>query len=341
MRVMAQEPRASDIIVRLGPSKFCARLRPCFCQFVKRRASDRIRACFFALASVLSLVAQAEPSEADPAQFDMPVTVTIEGYAGHAMEPFLSRDGQWLFFNNRNQPQDQTDIHLAERISDTRYRYVGLLSGANSTELDGVPSMDRNGVFVFVSPRAYDSSRNTLWQGWFQDGQITDVRELAGTFSRQEPLWLNIDAEISADGQSLYFVESRWRLIRGGVRSADILLARRTADGAFDQITGEAELFDRINTDSLEFAPAVTEDELTLYFTRVDEAALRDGVDAGFGIFVATRVAREDPFEEPRRIEAIRGYVEAPTVAPGDCAILFHKRVDGTFVIQRAERKIC
>ncbi|MGB0498303.1 MAG: hypothetical protein ACPGID_08180 [Rubricella sp.] len=293
------------------------------------------------LLAALALSVAASGAVADPSDFHTPVTVGIEGYSGHAMEPFLSRDGRWLFFNTRNQPQDQTDLHLAERIDDTLYRYLGPLDGANSDALDGVPSMDASGTFFFVSPRAYDTSRNTLWQGRFAAGEVTDIRELEGDFSRREPIWLNIDAEISADGQTLYYVESRWRLLRGGIASANLLLARRMPDGSFARVPSVEDPFTAINSDLLEFAPAITEDELTLYFTRVDEAALREGVDRGFGIFVATRHSTAEPFGHPRRIAAITGYVEAPTIAPGDCAILFHKRIDGTFVIQRAERRDC
>ena len=36
------------------------------------------------------------------AAFDTPRIVTIQGYGDDAMEPFLSRDGKLLFFNNLN-----------------------------------------------------------------------------------------------------------------------------------------------------------------------------------------------------------------------------------------------
>lgn len=39
--------------------------------------------------------------------FADPERVTIQGYDGDAMEPFLSRDGRFLLFNNRNDPPEK------------------------------------------------------------------------------------------------------------------------------------------------------------------------------------------------------------------------------------------
>lgn len=290
-------------------------------------------ACAFAFAAVAAAVG--------PADFDAPVAVEIVGYDDHAMEPFVSRDGAWLFFNNRNQPTDQTDLHVASRIDARRFRYIGPLEGANSDELDGVPSMDEEGRFYFISPRAYDETRNTLWRGRFAAGAVSGVEQLEGDASRNRPLWLNMDAEISADGRTLYFVENRWRLLGRGPRSSDILVARRDDSGAFLRLPDAEKILERINTDLLEFAPAVSADERTLYFTRVDRDALRQGAEEGFGIFVATRGSRDVPFGPPQRIDAINGYVEAPSVSPDGCALYFHRLEDGIFRIRMARRSGC
>lgn len=107
--------------------------------------------------------------------FSAPSPVEIAGYAGDAMEPFVTRDGRWLLFNTRNGPKDQTDLMLARRIDDTHFAFVGPLAGANSSSLDGVASVDRSGHFFFVSNRDYDRTGNTLWSGSFADGQVRDV----------------------------------------------------------------------------------------------------------------------------------------------------------------------
>ena len=47
-----------------------------------------------------------EPSEYTA--FGNPQRVTIQGYNDHAMEPFITRDGRYLFFNNLNDPAVNT-----------------------------------------------------------------------------------------------------------------------------------------------------------------------------------------------------------------------------------------
>ena len=282
---------------------------------------------------------QSGDSETLAHAYNNPETVEISGYVGHAMEPFLSRDGEWLFFNNRNQPGDQTDLFYARRVTDIRFEFVGSLTEANSTDLDGVASMDADNHFYFVSPRNYEETRNTLWQGHFADGAIEDVEPVRGDVSKGKALWLNMDAEISADGRTLYFTDNRWRLFGGGIKSSTLEAARRMEDGRFERLTQNP--FINLNSDKLEFAPATTADELTVYFTRVDTRALKQGDESGFGLFVATRPSRAEPFGAPSRIQSIKGYVEGPTVSPDGCAIYFHQRVGEIFKIRRAERRAC
>ena len=281
------------------------------------------------------------PAHAAPEEFDTPLLVRIEGYEDNAMEPFVSRDGEWLFFNNRNEPEDQTDLHYARRVNDREFVYQGLIQDANSTSLDGVASLDTRGNFYFISPRNYENSRNTLWQGRFQSGRLTDLQEVGGDISRYKPLWLNMDAEISANGNRLYVVENEWRLFGGGIKSSNIFVARRARNGEFFRTSQLDQIMTAINTSDLEYAPALTPDELTLYFTRVDPLLARKGDNSAFGIWVAQRSNVNDPFGAPVKIEAIEGFVEAPTIAEDGCAIYFHQKVRDVFRIMRADRTDC
>src|SRR5271165_3074338 len=61
--------------------------------------------------------------------FGPPQDVTLEGYTGDAMEPFLTRDGKYLLFNNSNQPPTNTNLQWAERIDDLRFVYRGEIAG--------------------------------------------------------------------------------------------------------------------------------------------------------------------------------------------------------------------
>ncbi len=279
---------------------------------------------------------------AGPADFSSPQPVEITGYDGHAMEPFLSRDGKHLFFNNLNDPSVQTDIHFARRVSDLKFKYLGRLPGVNSGMLDGVPSMDDEGYLYFVSPRSYDDTRNTIWKGWFVGGEVIEVGQIRGTVSRDKNRWLNMDAEISADGRSLYFTENQWKRGKnGGPKTSDIYVARKNSTGAFIRQPDSEAIFENINTKLLEFAPATSRDELTLYFTRLDPKKVKRKINEAFGLYVATRTDIRSAFGVPRRISTINGYVEAVTLAPDDCSIYFHKRTGEQFRIHQARKLDC
>ena len=121
----------------------------------------------------------ATPAPADEG-FASPQRVAIRGYAGDAMEPFITRDGRYLFFNNRNDPRVDTDLHYAERVDDLTFDYRGELKGANSPALDGVASMDRDGNLFFISTRSYAQTQATLYRGRFRAGRVNGVELVPG-----------------------------------------------------------------------------------------------------------------------------------------------------------------
>jgi hypothetical protein len=87
--------------------------------------------------------------------------VQISEYDGSAMEPYISCDGRYLFFNNRNEPAEQTDILFAEKSGDDAFPFLGPPPGVNQPPpvLDAVPSMDARGE-LFFSPRAATKRRS-------------------------------------------------------------------------------------------------------------------------------------------------------------------------------------
>src|ERR1700704_4977085 len=78
-------------------------------------------------------------------EFGEPIKVTVNGYSGNLMEPFLSRDGTILLFNNLNGLPENTNLHWATKINDTTFLYKGEISGVNTTFLEGVPTLDSTG----------------------------------------------------------------------------------------------------------------------------------------------------------------------------------------------------
>ncbi len=124
--------------------------------------------------------------------FQHPIEITLTGYDGEAMGPFISRDGQYLFFNNLNNPEVNTNLHWCSRINDTVFQYEGELNRINTPALEGVPTMDQNGIFYYVFTGEYNETLSTIYTGIFTDGNIDDIT-LVDNISRLEGGWVNFD----------------------------------------------------------------------------------------------------------------------------------------------------
>jgi Tol biopolymer transport system component len=264
-------------------------------------------------------------SEPAPLQFANPRRVALRGYDDHAMEPALSRDGRYLFFNNSNDPSVNTNLHWAERLDDLTFEYRGEIDGVNTAALEGVPSMDLRNVFYFVSTRSYDQTASTLFRGSFSNGAVSGV-ELVRGVSAEAPGQVNFDAEISPDGDALYFVDSRFG--SSGPLTADIKVALRTG-AIFER--AKSDLLQKINTDALEYAPAVSASGLEIFFTRAESDTP--------AIYAAWRASASDPFGSPEKITAATGFVEAPSLSADEKSLYYHKKEAGIFVLYRLSRE--
>jgi hypothetical protein len=261
-------------------------------------------------------------------EFANPQPVAIAGYQGHAMEPFISRDGRYLLFNNLNDPSENTDLHWAERITATSFRYGGKIEGVNTAALEGVPTLDRNGTLYFVSPRSYKETLSTIYRAKFDRGRASGV-ELVKGLSLMKPGIVNFDVEISPDGQLLYGVDGD--LTGGPVpKTADLFVARRVGD-RFERLPDSARIMTNVNTSALEYAAAISSDGLELFFTRMTRALFWHKLT----IEHATRSSADEPFGPSR---TIAGFVEAPTVEGDGKGLYYHQKVDGIHRIYRASR---
>lgn len=284
----------------------------------------------FALAFLASCASSPDRSQPESRLYAHPQRVAIVGYEGHAMEPFLSRDGRYLLFNNLNDPAVDTNLHYAERVDDLTFRYRGELAGANTPALDGVPTLDRRNNLYFVSLRSYESSLSTIHHGVFSHGRVAGVALVPG-LSRKEARQVNFDVDVSPDGNTLYFVDARFG--RGGPETADLVVAQRQGE-SFVRRPDSAVLLQHVNTDALEYAPCISADGLTLLFTR----ARLSLVGGSVAIYMAQRTRSTEPFGPPVRLAALDGLVEAPTFTPDERAIYFHRKDGARYVIYRASR---
>lgn len=117
-------------------------------------------------------------------------------------------------------------------------------------------------------------------------------------------------------------------------KSADIFVARRVGE-RFERLANSTELMAPINTAALEYAPAISTDELELFFTPMTGALFWRKLT----IMHATRASKDLPFGQPREIAAISGFVEAPTVSSDGRELYYHKKIDGKHRIYRVTRQ--
>jgi hypothetical protein len=290
------------------------------------RIFERTTVCILALAAAIFCTLTNHAAAAPKAPVKKAEPVRIDGYADEAMEPFVSRDGRFLFFNTRNDPGANTNLHFAE-VNDVGFTYRGILYGTISYDLDAVATMAADGRFCFVSPRDYRRTRVSVLCGVFDgkkvNGTIPQPKMATDRIGR-----LVFDVEMSADAQTMVFAEGTFSG-EPVPDEADLYLAVLTQRG-YERVPGGAKPFVNINTGSLEYAPGLSADGLTLYFTRLGGIwPFRSP-----SIYRATRNSPDQPFGKPVAVKGISGFVEGPSVGP-DGSLYFHKKVGGRFQIWR------
>ena len=267
--------------------------------------------------------------------FQHPKKVSIIGLNFSAMEPFISRDGLYLFFNSdKDDPHGANkDIYYAERIDDLTFRYKGEVKGINTSVVDGVPTMDRDNNFYYVSVKNYDMEHDftTVYRGKFSDGHVRDIQALP-ELSLRSPGWLNMDIEISADGLTLYSTQTWFG--DGPPPTKSYFFSASLKGDKFIADKNSADIFKNINTDDLEYAASISSDDLEIFFTRGSNFH-------SFPKFASFRATRSDvnaPFSNPEPIKAITGFAEAPAVTDEGKLIYYHKKDKGRFYIYALER---
>jgi len=259
--------------------------------------------------------------------------VEIEGYKDDAMEPCISLDGKYLFFNNSNEKAD-THIYFAKRIAGNRFHYEGLLTGTRSKSRDMAPSIDRKNHIYFTSLRSFDADRKSIYSGTWHPNQVSNVSAVGGDISPKEPFVVNMDSCISPDGNILILSRAVFLFSKNPGKS-DLLIASRALDGTFYLNRLLQNTIKALNTSALEYAPAITDDLRELYFTRCH----KDGNEPVFETMVARRAHLDQPFGPPQRLSAIEGFAEAPSLTLDKRELFYHKRIGNVFRICMVTRK--
>jgi len=260
------------------------------------------------------------PASNDYTAFNNPQLVTINSYTSDAMEPFISRDGQYLFFNSNTGGATDKDIYYATRVDDTTFQNQGPITAINSTAVDGTPTEDAAKNFYYVSLVSYNGTTNlnTLYSGTWNGSTVTGITPLS-SLTLSPPL-LFFDIEVSPDGSTLYLSAGAFP----GPSAADIVIAVNSG-GGFTLDSNSASIMANVNTtDKLEYAPAISANGLELFFTRFDPNTSQAR------IYRAVRSDTSSAFGIPQLVSAITGFVEGPAFSPDEKSLYYHRLNTGT-----------
>jgi hypothetical protein len=306
-----------------------------------RRKTARLVALALVLAATLAVFSpgglswSAQVSQSRQASkhnaFTDPQMVTIQGYSGSAMEPFISEDGKYLLFNTSNVAPSIPALEFATRTGARTFRYRGEVDGANqSGYLSGTPSMDDNGNLYFVSTRSYAQTLSTVYSGHFACGTVTGVHVVPG-ISGGALGTVDFDVEVSPDGSTLYVSVGHFD---GGPPTSASLAIFDKVGNSFVPDPRSAKILGAVNeAGMLTYAASISTNGLELFFTRANP----QGGDTDIYRAVRSRVGRA--FGHVQRVAAATGFVEAPALSADSTTLYYHKLVGSTFQIWTVTRR--
>jgi hypothetical protein len=298
--------------------------------YLKMTRNISIFITLFTVAIFLSCTSNDENSQTVYPKFGSEIEVKIKGLTFDAMEPFISPNGDYLFFNNLNDGIN-TKLYYATKINDSTFNYIGELTGANQTtapHLDAVADMDVNGNFYWTSTRDYPNELNNLFYGTFSAGNINNIGRVQGDFNMNTPGWLIMDHGISLDGQCLYFNNARFDADNCvGPCETTIGIAKKVNASTFNTRANSESILQNINdADFIYYAPCVSSDNLELYYTRYLKGKITS--ETVFEICVAVRPDSLSEFSKPKVLfsEFISNLIEAPTLTVNKNIIYYHQK---------------
>jgi hypothetical protein len=274
--------------------------------------------------------------------FSSEIEVTITGLSFDAMEPFVSPNGNYLFFNNLNDGIN-TKLYYATKVNDSAFNYEGELIGTNQAatpHLDAVADMDSNGNFYWTSTRNYPTELENLFHGTFNAGSVSEIERVKGDFNMNIPGWLVMDHGISLDGQFLYFSNARFDDTVCVVPCETTLgIAKKNNASTFSTLSNSASILQNINdANYIYYAPCISSDNLELYYTRYLKGQITSSTV--FEICVAVRNSASSEFSIPRVLfsEVISNLIEAPTLTVDKSIIYYHQKTTDSHKIMMRYR---
>ncbi len=292
----------------------------------------------FTLAVILFFSCKKQPADIIDTEFGDEIPVTILGYDGDAMEPFITKDDKYLLFNS-NSDDNGKDLYYARKINDSTFQFLGKIYGTNTAYVDANPSMTRDSVLFFITTRALDSSNVTVYYGQFANGTVNQVFPIQGTVTPGEAYWFNMGVEVTAGGETLFVSTAKFRPGENFPYLGDIHYAVKQGD-QYNIPDNEPEILQNINTDeAIEYAGELSADGKELFYSQLTLSN-----PPKFKLYHAKRTSTDEPFGKPALIPAPfagdeYAFVEAPTLSADGKRLYYHKLSDGKFRIFMVKRK--
>ncbi len=266
-------------------------------------------------------------------QFGPEIKVAIARLTFDAMEPFISPDGNTLFFNSLN-AGGNTNLYYATRVSDSAFNYMGMVGGTydpSPGHLDAVASLDSLNNFFWTFLRGYPASMENLHRGVYSGGSVSAITRVYGDFNRylfNYPFgWLIMDASINLKGNLLYYCNAKFDFSNtscaGVPCESGIGIAQKTNDSTFHKLSGYDTILENINDtlNYLVYAPQVSNDGFELYYTRLQKNTVNTE------ICVSVRKSIDGIFSPPMVIRSNPGYFpEAVTISADMQKIYYHQK---------------
>lgn len=256
--------------------------------------------------------------------------VTINGLNFDAMEPSISTDGNFIFFNSLNDGIT-TSLYYATKVNDSTFNYTGALTSSNQTitpRLDAVASSDSANNFFWTSLRNFPSQFDNYFHGTFNGTDVVNIGRVHGTFYIYTIGWLMMDAAINYNGNLLYYTNAYFGPTYsgcGGVPCKGKLgVAQKQNDSTFNKLSNSDGIMQNINdTNYVVYAPCVSKNGLELYYTRF----LKSNISLGTQICISVRTSLTDTFSLPSIFHPFSTLTpEATTLTSDQSKIYYHKK---------------
>ncbi len=191
-----------------------------------------------------------------------PVIATFSGEFND-FDLTMSPDGNRLYFTSNRPPVEggatleHPDIWYVDRTDKGWGEPVHIDAPINTDMRELYPSESRDGFIYFFGSRPEGFGGSDLYRAPYRDGQFGEPENLGPSVNTEAG---EGDASISPDGDYLIFTSTR----ETGFGSGDLYVTFKLDD---DRWSPPANLGEAVNTEYLEFCPAISRDGKYLFFT--------------------------------------------------------------------------